>query len=132
MGANGRLFERLHIAGVHFEVVMPIIPTYQEPLGSYINRFLECFPADVSIWILGQSFGGMLGQEIAKVRPDTNLIITNSFQNNQGLSKVIQWVGNKPDLVNLIPAKLLNNPKLQIPALHGSTCLLYTSPSPRD
>lgn len=121
VGANERLFERLQIAGVHFEVVMPIMPSYQEPLSSYVNRFLEHFPAEGSIWILGQSFGGMLGQEIAKVRPDTNLIITNSFQDNTGLSKVIQWVGNKPDLVNLIPAKLLNNPKLQIPALHGST-----------
>jgi pimeloyl-ACP methyl ester carboxylesterase len=120
VGANERLFERLHIAGVHFEVVMPIMPEYQEPLAHYVNRFLEYFPSEGSIWILGQSFGGMLGQEIAKVRPNTSLIITNSFQDNTGLSKVIQWAG-KPELINLIPGHFFNNPKLQIPALHGSS-----------
>jgi pimeloyl-ACP methyl ester carboxylesterase len=121
VGANERLFERLHIAGVHFEVVMPIMPEYQEPLAHYVNRFLEYFPSDGNIWILGQSFGGMLGQEIAKVRPNTSLIITNSFQDNAGLSKVIQWAGSRPEWINLIPSKLLNNPKFQIPALHGSS-----------
>jgi pimeloyl-ACP methyl ester carboxylesterase len=120
VGANERLFERLQIAGVHFEVVMPIMPTNQEPLAHYVNRFLEYFPSEGSIWILGQSFGGMLGQEIAKVRPDTNVIITNSFQDNSGLTKIIPWIG-RSELLNLIPDKLLNNPSFQIPVLHGSS-----------
>jgi len=125
VGANERLFEKLVIEGWELKVIAPIEPLDNESLSNYIDRFITKFPAEGRIWLFGQSFGGMLAQEIAKKRPEINLIIANSFRNKQGLAGFLRVLGN-PRFVKLLPASLFGNPRFLIPQLFGGNTAAHT------
>jgi len=125
VGANERLFEKLLVEGIVFKVITPIEPIGNESLSNYIDRFITKFPAEGRIWLFGQSFGGMLAQEIARKRPEINLIIANSFRKKQGLAGYLRVLGN-PSFVKLLPASIFGNSRLLIPQLFGGSTAAHT------
>lgn len=77
LGADERIFRNLHLPG--YEMVHIPWPEFDhfDELGCYAQKVSVLIPGEDPI-ILGVSFGGMLGVEIAKMRPVKKLIIISS------------------------------------------------------
>ncbi|MBC7449647.1 MAG: alpha/beta hydrolase [Hymenobacteraceae bacterium] len=79
LGANGRIFERLRLAGtVHIlEWLEPAAP--DEPLITYAARLAAPIPSDEVCWLVGVSFGGVVALEIANQRPKARVVLISSI-----------------------------------------------------
>jgi pimeloyl-ACP methyl ester carboxylesterase len=79
LGADERVFRRLRLAGtVHvLRWLAPQSPT--EPLTHYAARLAEAVPADAPCWLVGVSFGGLLAQEIGRLRPLARVVLISSL-----------------------------------------------------
>jgi pimeloyl-ACP methyl ester carboxylesterase len=79
LGADERVFRRLQLAGtVHIlQWLAPQSPT--EPLRHYAARLAEAVPLAKPCWLVGVSFGGLLAQEIARLRPLARVVLISSL-----------------------------------------------------
>ena len=79
LGADGRIFERLRLAGtVHIlEWLEPL--ARNESLAAYAARLAAPIPLDQSCWLVGVSFGGVVALEIATQRPRAQVILVSSL-----------------------------------------------------
>ena len=77
LGADKRVFNFLDLSFCEPIFIDWIKPSVAETLTSYAQRLFETIQ-DEKACIVGVSFGGMLATEIAKVHPDTKVIIISS------------------------------------------------------
>ncbi|MCI1188060.1 alpha/beta hydrolase [Hymenobacter sp. DH14] len=112
LGADERVFQFLRLPSeVH--VLKWLAPeTPAEPLPHYAARLAEAVPPGQPCWLVGVSFGGVLAQEVARLRPLARVVLISSFAGPRELP----WLGRvarATRLYRLLPPQLL--PKL--PAL---------------
>jgi pimeloyl-ACP methyl ester carboxylesterase len=92
LGADQRVFSKLQIPGWELKTVpWPHIDAHDE-MACYAQKVAALIPDGPEHVILGLSFGGMLASEIARVRPDQNVIIVSSAKHPDELGEVSGWL----------------------------------------
>ena len=106
LGADGRVFRRLRLTGsVHvLNWLAPQSPT--EPLAHYAARLAEAVPTAAPCWLVGVSFGGLLAQEIGRLRPLARVVLISSLGSPLDLPPLLRLVG-ATGLHRLVPFGLL-------------------------
>jgi pimeloyl-ACP methyl ester carboxylesterase len=74
----------------------PQSPT--EPLAHYAARLAEAVPLAEPCWLVGVSFGGLLAQEIARLRPLARVVLISSLGSPHELPRLLRLAGT-PGLV---------------------------------
>lgn len=97
LGFDGRIFDKLELLCFDLVMLNWIEPKREEGLESYAIRLAEGIPQDDNeIVLVGHSFGGILCQEIAKLRPCKAVILISSVKSRKELPfffKVIAPLG---------------------------------------
>jgi pimeloyl-ACP methyl ester carboxylesterase len=106
LGADERVFRRLRLVGaVHIlQWLAPQSPT--EPLARYAARLAEAVPLDAPCWLVGVSFGGLLAQEIGRLRPLARVVLISSLGQPTDLPPLLRLAG-ATGLHQLVPFGLL-------------------------
>ena len=102
-GADERVFCRLRLPGPS-HVLKPESPT--EPLVHYAARLAEAVPANEPCWLVGVSFGGLLAQEIGRLRPMARVVLISSLGSPHDLPPLLRLAG-ATGLHRLLPFGLL-------------------------
>lgn len=88
LGADHRMFQKLRIPGWELKAVpWPYIDKH-DGMACYAQKVADIIPQGPDHAILGLSFGGMLASEIARVRPDQQVIILSSAKHPDELGEV--------------------------------------------
>lgn len=106
LGADERVFRRLRLTGtVHMlNWLAPQSPT--EPLAHYAARLAEAVPLAEPCWLVGVSFGGLLAQEIGRLRPLARVVLISSLGQPTDLPPLLRLAG-ATGLHRLLPFGLL-------------------------
>ena len=106
LGADERVFRRLRLPGPRqvLSWLKPESPT--EPLVHYAARLAEAVPADEPCWLVGVSFGGLLAQEIGRLRPLARVVPISSLSSPRDLPPLLRLAGTT-GLRRLLPFGLL-------------------------
>jgi len=106
LGADERVFRRLRLIGsVHIlHWLAPQSPT--EPLVHYAARLAEAVPISAPCWLVGVSFGGLLAQEIGRLRPLARVVLISSLGSPLDLPPLLRLAGTT-GLHRLVPFGLL-------------------------
>lgn len=104
LGADEKIFTNLHIKGYHLEYIPWIRPHKNERIEGYAKRMSEYIKEDGAV-LLGVSFGGMMGIEIAKQKPLRKLIIVSSIKSVRELPRWMKTAGMLK-LDKLLPTRI--------------------------
>jgi len=106
LGADERVFRRLRLPGLVqvLSWLPPQSPT--EPLARYAARLAEAVPTAVPCWLVGVSFGGLLAQEIGRLRPLARVVLISSLGSPLDLPPLLRLAG-ATGLHRLVPFGLL-------------------------
>lgn len=106
LGADARVFHRLRLPGP--ATVLPwLLPrSPAEPLAHYAARLAELVPPSLPCWLVGVSFGGVVAQEIGRLRPLARVVLISSIGSPAELPLVLRLAG-KLGLHRLMPFGLL-------------------------
>jgi pimeloyl-ACP methyl ester carboxylesterase len=106
LGADERVFQFLRLQG-KVQVLRWLAPeNAKEPLPHYAARLAASVPGDQVCWIVGVSFGGVLAQEVGRLRPLARVVLVSSFTG----SKELPWLGRvsrATGLHHFMPPQLL-------------------------
>lgn len=82
LGANEKVYERLNLSEKYSLVCLPwILPLKNETLENYALRISINIDTTEDFIIMGLSFGGIMAQEIAKIKPPKKLILLSTIKN---------------------------------------------------
>lgn len=84
-----------------------LIPHRDEPLPDYVRRMAEFIDESEPFALLGYSFGGMIVQEINRVKPAQKVIIMGSIRSDAEKSRFIK-IGQYTHIPKILPEKLFN------------------------
>ena len=104
LGADEKIFTNLHIKGYELRYIPWIRPHKKERIEGYAKRMMEYIKEDSAV-LLGVSFGGMMGIEIAKQMPLHKLIIVSSIKSASELPRWMKAAGTLK-LDKLLPTRL--------------------------
>ncbi|MFC4162300.1 alpha/beta hydrolase [Epilithonimonas zeae] len=116
LGADEKVLEKLTF-NPNIEVVhIPwLIPDLEEDFHHYVTRMSESIDDSEDFYLLGYSFGGLIVQEIHKLKPAKKIVIMGSIRSDSEKSKLI-LAGQKTNAVKYIPLRVFN----------GNTTLFYS------
>jgi esterase/lipase len=104
LGADEKIFTNLHIDGYELRYIPWIRPHKKEKIDGYARRMGEHIKEEGAV-LLGVSFGGMMGIEIAKHKPLHRLIIVSSIKSANEMPRWMKAAG-KLKLDKILPASL--------------------------
>lgn len=106
LGADERVFKRLHLPGPATVLpwLLPLSPT--EPLAHYAARLAELVPPDSPCWLVGVSFGGLVAQEIGRLRPLARVVLISSLGSPAELPLLLR-LARTTGIYRLVPFGLL-------------------------
>jgi pimeloyl-ACP methyl ester carboxylesterase len=106
LGADERVFRRLKLMGT-VRVLRWLAPqSATEPLTHYAARLAAAVPADEPCWLVGVSFGGLLAQEIGRLRPLARVVLISSLGSPPDLPPLLRLAGTT-GVHHLVPFGLL-------------------------
>ena len=86
LGFDNRIFEKLELNEIKFEFLNWIEPEKDERIENYAKRFSKRITENPKeIILIGHSFGGIIAQEIAKIRPIQKIILVSSIKSRKEL-----------------------------------------------
>ena len=86
LGFDNRIFEKLELNEIKFEFLNWIEPEKDERIENYAKRFSKRITENPKeIILIGHSFGGIIAQEIAKIRPVQKIILVSSIKSRREL-----------------------------------------------
>ncbi len=106
LGADERVFRRLRLMG---EVrVLTWLPPQSpaEPLAHYAARLAQAVQIGEPCWLVGVSFGGLLAQEIGRLRPLARIVLISSLSSPCDLPPLLRLAG-ATGLHRLLPFGML-------------------------
>jgi pimeloyl-ACP methyl ester carboxylesterase len=83
LGADHRLFAHTDIAGAITRVMEMRAPVGKETLEDYCKSMLPHIPDDENVVFIGVSFGGIIAEEISKVRQVEKIILISSVSSRR-------------------------------------------------
>ena len=92
LGADEKVFNNLELNGHELKHIPWLRPNKNETIVKYASRMREQISESPAI-LLGVSFGGMIGIEIAKQMQLEKLIIVSSIKNAKELPSWMRYVG---------------------------------------
>lgn len=109
LGADEKVLEKLTF-NPNIEIVhIPwLIPDLDEDFHHYVFRMSESIDDSEDFYLLGYSFGGILVQEIHKLKPAKKIVIMGSIRCDSEKSKLIK-AGEKTNAIKYIPKQLFGN-----------------------
>ena len=116
LGADEKVLEKLTFNPAIEIVHIPwLIPNLDEDFHEYVSRMSEFIDDSEDFYLLGYSFGGILVQEIHKLKPAKKVVIMGSIRCDAEKSKLI-LAGQKTNAIRYIPLRIFN----------GNTTLFYS------
>ena len=108
LGADEKVLEKLTF-NQNIEVVhIPwLIPNLDEDFYEYISRMSESIDDSEEFYLLGYSFGGIVAQEIHKLKPAKKIVILGSIRCDAEKSTLIK-TGQKTNAIKYITVKVFN------------------------
>lgn len=109
LGADFKVLERLEFPK-QYEIVFLdwLIPEKNEPFHSYVERMAERIDDSEPFCLLGYSFGGLMVQEINKIKPAEKVVILGSIKSDKEKSRLIR-AGELTRLPKILPASFFND-----------------------
>ncbi len=109
LGADFKVLEKLKFP-VDLEVVFLewLIPERGEDFGHYVERMSSRIDAEEPFFLLGYSFGGILVQEIHKLKPALKVVILGSIKSHKEKSRFIR-AGEITGIPKYIPSRFYND-----------------------
>lgn len=91
LGADFKVLERVKFPE-HLEVVFLdwLLPERGEHFADYVKRFAERIDDSEPFALLGYSFGGIMVQEIDKIKPAEKIVILGSIKSDKEKSRLIK------------------------------------------
>lgn len=108
LGADFSVLERLDF-GKEIEVQFLdwMIPNKDEAFSDYITRMADRIDDSQPFFLLGYSFGGIIVQEINKIKPAEKTIILGSIRSDKEKSRLIK-AGEITKIPKFLPTQLFN------------------------
>lgn len=129
LGANQFIYEKLRIPEKYELVHIPwMMPLQEESIQSYAHRMAAVIDDTADFILFGLSFGGIMAQEIAKIKSPTKLILFNTIKNEKEKPLWIS-INNQIPFYLVFPNFLLNN---HILIAFYSWCLSLFNPNRPD
>lgn len=92
LGADFSVFEKLEFPKNIEICFLPwLIPHGDESLSSYVERMSRDIKENECFALLGYSFGGIIAQEIHKMKPAQKVIILASIKSHEEKSCLMKW-----------------------------------------
>lgn len=109
LGADYKVLERLEFPeGFTVQFIPWLMPQRNETFESYTSRMAENIDDSKPFVLLGYSFGGILVQEIHRIKPAVKVIILASLRSGKEKSVLLK-VGSYTGITRLIPEGLFKN-----------------------
>lgn len=91
LGADFKVLERLKFNdSVEVVFLSWLMPQKKETFKSYVRRMAERVDASEPFYLLGYSFGGILVQEIHKIKPAKKVVILGSIKSHREKSRLMK------------------------------------------
>lgn len=109
LGADFKVLEKLTFPQ-ELEVVFLdwLIPEKNETFQHYVQKMADRIDDSEPFYLLGYSFGGILVQEIHKIKPAVKVIILGSIRSHKEKSRFIK-AGEITGIPKIIPQRIFNN-----------------------
>ncbi|RLJ31751.1 hypothetical protein CLU97_1190 [Chryseobacterium sp. 7] len=109
LGADFTVLERISFPK-HCELIFIdwLIPEKDEPFDAYVKRMAEKVDDSEPFCLLGYSFGGIIVQEINKLKPAEKVVILGSIKSDKEKSNFIK-TGGLTKIPRLLPVRLFND-----------------------
>ncbi|UZT97571.1 alpha/beta hydrolase [Chryseobacterium fluminis] len=109
LGADFKVLERLEFPAAHEVVFIDwLIPEQNESFPDYVKRMAEKVDASEPFYLLGYSFGGIMVQEINKLKPAKKVVILGSIKSDREKSRLIR-AGKITGIPKLLPVSFFND-----------------------
>jgi len=109
LGADFKVLEKLQFPK-HHEIVFIdwLIPLQNETFPQYIARMAEKVDDSEPFYLLGYSFGGIMVQEINKLKPAKKVVIMGSIKSDKEKSRLIK-AGQITRIPKMLPLRFFND-----------------------
>lgn len=108
LGADQKVLEKLTFNPEVEPVHIPwLIPENNEDFHHYITRMADLIDGSEDFYLLGYSFGGIIVQEIHKIKPAKKVVILGSIRSDKEKSRLIK-IGEISKLPTYIPVRFFN------------------------
>ncbi|MCS3529550.1 alpha/beta hydrolase [Chryseobacterium sp. JUb7] len=109
LGADFKVLERLEFPEAHEIVFIDwLIPEQNESFPKYVERMAEKINIAEPFYLLGYSFGGIMVQEINKLKPAQKVVILGSIKSDREKSRLIR-AGEITRIPKLLPVSFFND-----------------------
>lgn len=109
LGADFKVLERLEFPeNCELIFIDWLIPEKNEPFHSYVARMAEKVDDSEPFCLLGYSFGGIMVQEINKLKPAQKVVILGSIKSDKEKSRFIK-TGEITKLPRILPVGMFND-----------------------
>lgn len=128
LGADFKVLERLQFPK-HCELIFIdwLIPEKNEPFHHYVERMAAKVDASEPFCLLGYSFGGIMVQEINRLKPAEKVVILGSIKSDKEKSKFIK-TGEITKIPRILPVGLFN---VRAANVYGVLRKLFDPKNPR-
>ncbi|MFC3158672.1 hypothetical protein [Chryseobacterium arachidis] len=108
LGADFKVLEKIQFPE-HHEIVFIdwLIPYQNEEFSHYVIRMAEKIDVSEPFYLLGYSFGGIMVQEINKLKPAQKIVILGSIKSDKEKSRLIK-TGEVTGIPRILPVRLFN------------------------
>jgi hypothetical protein len=108
LGADFKVLEKINFPEQHEVVFIDwLIPLQNEDFLDYVKRMGEGIDGSEPFYLLGYSFGGILVQEIHKIKPARKVVILGSIKSDKEKSRLIK-TGQITKLPKILPLQFFN------------------------
>lgn len=109
LGADFKVLEKLKFPEQHEVVFIDwIIPQKDESFAEYVKRMAEKIDDSEPFCLLGYSFGGIMVQEINRLKPAVKVVILGSIKSDKEKSRLIK-AGEITRIPKLMPVSFFND-----------------------
>lgn len=117
LGADFKVLERIEFPK-HCELIFIdwLIPEKNEAFHAYVERMADKVDASEPFSLLGYSFGGIMVQEIDRLKPAEKVVILGSIKSDKEKSKFIK-TGEVTKIPRILPVGLFNTKAASVYAL---------------
>ncbi|WP_343664536.1 alpha/beta hydrolase [Chryseobacterium mucoviscidosis] len=108
LGADFKVLEKIEFPK-HHEVVFIdwLIPHQNEEFSDYVKRMAEKVDDSEPFYLLGYSFGGIMVQEINRLKPAKKVVILGSIKSDKEKSRLIK-AGQITKIPKVLPVTFFN------------------------
>ena len=107
-GADYKVLERLVFPeNIEVEFLPWLVPNQNEDFHNYVKRMAENVDENQDFYLLGYSFGGIMVQEINRVKPALKTVILGSIKSDKEKSKLIK-IGQFTKIPRYLPIRMFN------------------------